>query len=98
METKTKGKRGRPAGSSNTTMIKDKVINPYMIYVEDNQFTLVKPKPDGNEETFGYYQTLCGCLQKISKLKTINNKVYSLSEYINSYNNYLKEFSKVFNI
>lgn len=98
MESKTKKGKGRPAGSANTTIIKDKSLHPYAIYVEDNQNVVVKIKDDGSEETYGYHSTLGGALQKIAKYKTINNKTYSIREYIDEYNNNLNEFLKVVNV
>lgn len=98
MENKTKKSKGRPSGSANTTVIRDKSISPYIIYIEDNQSVLVKIKDDGNEETYGYFSTLAGAMQKIAKLKTINNKTYSLKEYIDEYNNNLTEFLKIVNV
>ncbi len=99
METqeKIKGKRGRPSGTANTTAIEDELIEPFKIYYDETQFTLVKKKPDGIEETYGYYRSLSSALQKIAKNKLSNNNIYSLKLFISEYKQMLKEFTESIN-
>lgn len=90
-----KRKRGRPTGTANTTMIEDPIIEPFRIYYDETQFTLVKKKPDGNEDTWGYYSSLEGALDKISKSKLNNNKTYTLNGFISEHKKVLKEFMDI---
>jgi hypothetical protein len=87
-----KRKRGRPAGSGNNTFIEDPLIEPFKIYFDETQLTLVKKKPDGNEETYGYYSSLAGVLVKITKVKLVNNKAYTLQSFISEYKQMLENF------
>lgn len=105
-----KKKRGRPKGapggrqkgSSNETVIIDPLIAPYKIWVDTNQYNVVdlnkKRETDLLEKSYGYYTSLGSALKSIVKLKIVNNKTYSLREFINQYEKMLKEFEEKFDI
>lgn len=104
-EIKEKKKRGRPAKSGrpkggNETSIVDPLIHPYKIFIDDRCYTVVdKDKPDTEtaiEKSYGYFYTLGGALNKIARLKTTKNKIFSLSEYIKEYKTMIDEFQRKF--
>lgn len=109
-ELPVKKKRGRPKGtaggrqkgSANETAIIDPLIAPYKIWVDVNQYTVVdlhkKRETDLMEKSYGYYSSLGYALRRIVKLKIVNNKTYSLRDYINQYENMLKEFEEKFKL
>jgi hypothetical protein len=104
-----KQKRGRPKGApggkakgGNNTVIIDDLIAPYKIWVDTNQYNVVdlnkKRETDLLEKSYGYYNSLGSALKSIVKLKIVNNKEYTLKEYINQYETMLNEFKKKFEI
>ncbi len=109
IETPIKKKRGRPKGGAggkqkggNETVILDPIISPYKIYVDVNQYMVVdkdkKNEADLMEKSYGYFSKLSFALEKIVKLKIVNNKSYTLKEYIAEYNQMLNSFREKFNI
>lgn len=66
------------------SVINSPEIAPYRIYVEESQFTVVLPSGT-YEKTFGYYATLAGALNKITKLKVLEVKEFTLDGYINRF-------------
>jgi hypothetical protein len=93
--------RGRPKGTSarpkesNETVIVDPVIAPYKIYIDSNQFNIVdlEKKNEANltEKSYGYHSTLGGALRAIARMKMVNNKTYSLKDYIEQHEKVVKE-------
>jgi len=80
------GKRGRPrGGTSKTCLIKDKLIEPYEIHVDNanRQFILVDTT---NKNNVGYYTKLTSALKAIMETKYVptggDNNIYTLREYI----------------
>ena len=80
------GQRGRPrGGTSKTCLIKDKLIEPYEIHVDNGgrQFILVDTT---NKSNVGYYTKLTSALKAIMETKYVptggDNNVYTLREYI----------------
>lgn len=84
---KYKSKRGRPKGWTKEAIptIKDELINPYIIYVEDNSYSVYDYSKSNNVnkrgEMVGYYSSLSSALGKIAKLK-ISAKEHTLQTYI----------------
>ncbi len=81
--------------------IKDKLIEPYEIDVEENQYVLVKPsvtqsgKGSGQilRTGVGYYTTLGAALLAVAKRKMSDvQRVYSIREYMNEHTAMLSEF------
>ena len=85
--------RGRQKGQTKRmSMIKDPIIAPYEIQIEEDQFVLVdtdKNKP------LGYYSDLPSAIQKISRLGLADAKEeYTLAGFIESYNNIKNKLTK----
>ena len=87
--------RGRQKGQTKRmSKIKDTIIAPYEIWIEEDQFVLVdtsKNKP------LGYYSDLSSAINKISRLGLANQKEdYTLAGFIESYNNIKNQLIKPF--
>ena len=78
--------RGRQKGQTKRmSMIKDPIIAPYEIQVEEDQYALVDTEKD---KPLGYYSDLTNAIQKISRLGLANAKEeYTLAGFIESFNN-----------
>jgi len=85
--------------TSNSTVILDPVISPYRIWVDNNCYSIGDEKlVEGAmvDKTYGYYTTLGNALEKIAKMKSTNNKIYSLKEYVDEFKGHITAFRKVF--
>ena len=87
--------RGRQKGQTKRmSKIKDSIIAPYEIWIEEDQFVLIdtlKNKP------LGYYSELSNAINKISRLGLANQKEeYTLAGFIESYNNIKNQLTKPF--
>ena len=80
--------RGRQKGlTKRMSVIKDPVIAPYEIQVEEDQYVLIDTEKD---KPLGYYSDLSNAIQKISRLGLANSK----EEYIELLKNqYLEEYN-----
>ena len=78
--------RGRQKGQTKRmSKIKDPVIAPYEIWVEEDQYVLVDTSKD---KPVGYYSNLSNAVHKISRLGLANQKEdYTLAGFIESFNN-----------
>ena len=78
--------RGRQKGQTKRmSKIKDLIIAPYEIWVEEDQFTLIDTEKN---KPLGYYSDLSSAIQKISRLGLANQKEeYTLAGFIESFNN-----------
>ena len=78
--------RGRQKGQTKRmSMIKDPVIDPYEIQVEEDQYVLIDTE---KEKPLGYYSDLTNAIEKISRLGLANAKEeYTLAGFIESFNN-----------
>jgi hypothetical protein len=78
--------RGRQKGQTKRmSLIKDPIIAPYQIQVEEDQFVLVDTEKD---KPLGYYSDLEHAIQKVSRMSLANAKEeYTLAGFIESYNN-----------
>ena len=87
--------RGRQKGQTKRmSIIKDPVIAPYEIQVEEDQFVLIdteKGKP------MGYYSQLDSAILKVSRMSLANTKEdYTLAGFIESFNNIKNKLTKPF--
>ena len=87
--------RGRQKGQTKRmSIIKDPVIAPYEIQVEEDQFVLIdtnKNKP------LGYYSSLETAITRVSRMGLANAKEnYTLAGFIESYNNIKEQITKPF--
>ena len=73
--------RGRQKGQTKRmSIIKDPIISPYEIQVEENQYVLIDTE---KEKPLGYYSNLSNAVQKISRLGLANQKEeYTLAGFI----------------
>ena len=86
-------KKGRQKGQVKAkSIINDPLIAPFKITVEEDQYVLL----DGKDIPQGYYNSLDGAINKVSRNIIVNKKeTYSLSEYLKDYNNIKNKFQGV---
>ena len=87
--------RGRQKGQTKRmSIIKDSLIFPYEIQVEEDQYVLIdteKGKP------LGYYTDLENAILKVSRMSLANQKEnYTLAGFIESFNNIKNQLTKPF--
>ena len=85
--------RGRQKGQTKRmSIIKDPIISPYEIQVEEDQYVLIDTE---KEKPLGYYSNLSNAVQKISILGLANQKEeYILAGFIESFNNIKNKLTK----
>ena len=78
--------RGRQKGQTKRmSIIKDPVIAPYEIQVEEDQYVLIDTE---KEKPLGYYTDLVYAIQRVSRMSLANAKEeYTLAGFIESFNN-----------
>ena len=86
---------GRQKGQTKRmSKIKDPVIAPYEIWVEEDQYVLVDTAKD---KPVGYFSHLSSAVHKISRLGLANQKEdYTLTGFIESFNNIKNQLTKPF--
>ena len=86
-------RKGRQKGQTKAkSIITAPLIAPYKITVEEDQYVLL----DSKNIPQGYYSSLDGAINKVSKNVIANKKeTYSLSEYLEDYNNIKNKFQGV---
>ena len=86
--------RGRQKGQTKRmSIIKDPVIAPYEIQVEEDQYVLIDTEKD---KPLGYYSNLTSAIQKISRMSLANQKEeYTLAGFIESFNNIKNKLTKL---
>ena len=87
--------RGRQKGQTKRmSMIKDPVIDPYEIQVEEDQYVLVDTEKD---KPLGYYSNLEQVIKKVSRMSLANQKEdYTLAGFIESFNNIKDQLTQPF--
>ena len=87
--------RGRQKGQTKRmSMIKDPIIAPYEIQVEEDQFVLIDTEKD---KPVGYYSNLEIAIKKVSRMSLANAKEdYTLAGFIESYNNIKNKLTEPF--
>ena len=87
--------RGRQKGQTKRmSIIKDPVIAPYEIQVEEDQFVLVDTEKD---KPLGYYSNLEQAIKKVSRMSLANAKEdYTLAGFIESFNNIKNKLTEPF--
>ena len=78
--------RGRQKGQTKRmSIIKDPVIAPYEIQVEEDQYVLIDTDKD---KPLSYYSQLDSAILKVSRMSLANQKEeYTLAGFIESFNN-----------
>ena len=87
--------RGRQKGQTKRmSKIKDPVIAPYEIWVEEDQYVLVDTAKD---KPVGYYSNMANAISKISRLGLANQKEdYTLAGFVESFNNIKDQLTQPF--
>jgi hypothetical protein len=85
--------RGRQKGQTKRmSMIKDPIIAPYQIQVEEDQFVLIDTEKD---KPLGYYSDLENAIKRVSRMSLANAKEeYTLAGFIESFNNIKNKLTK----
>ncbi len=91
--------KGKQKGHQKTMMtIKDEVLEPYYITLDESQYTLMT---EGSTLPIGYYSSLRGVLRRMARLLTVNEldqKAVSMTEYLSAYDTIMNRVTKVTNI
>ena len=87
--------RGRQKGQTKRmSIIKDPIITPYEIQVEEDQYVLIDTEKD---TPLGYYSQLDAVILKVSRMSLANAKEdYTLAGFIESFNNIKTKLTKPF--
>ena len=87
--------RGRQKGQTKRmSVIKDPIIAPYEIQVEEDQFVLIDTEKD---KPVGYYTNISTAINKLSRLGLANQKEdYTLTGFIESFNNIKNKLTEPF--
>jgi len=87
--------RGRQKGQTKRmSIIKDPVIAPYEIQVEEDQYVLVDTEKD---KPLGYYSDLESAIKRVSRMSLANQKEdYTLAGFVESFNNIKNQLVKPF--
>ena len=87
--------RGRQKGQTKRmSVIKDPVIAPYEIQVEEDQFVLIDTEKN---KPLGYFSNLETVIKRVSRMSLANAKEdYTLAGFIESYNNIKEQITKPF--
>ena len=78
--------RGRQKGQTKRmSVIKDPIITPYEIQVEEDQYVLIDTEKD---KPMGYFSDMEHVILKVSRMSLANSKEdYTLAGFIESFNN-----------
>ena len=87
--------KGRQKGQTKImSKIKDEVISPYELWLEEDQIVLMDINKD---KAIGYYGSLEAAIRRISKLSLVSQqKDYTLTGFIESYNNIVNKLTQNF--
>ena len=87
--------RGRQKGQTKRmSVIKDPVIAPYEIQVEEDQFVLIDTEKN---KPLGYFSNLETVITRVSRMSLANAKEdYTLAGFIESFNNIKNKLTKPF--
>ena len=87
--------RGRQKGQTKIlSKIKDSVISPYELWLEEDQIVLMDTNRD---KALSYHGNLEHAIKRISYLSAITKeKDYTLTGFIESYNNIVNKITKTF--
>jgi hypothetical protein len=85
--------RGRQKGQTKRmSIIKDPIIAPYEIQVEEDQYVLIDTEKD---KPMGYYSDIEHVILKVSRMSLANAKEeYTLAGFIESFNNIKNKLTK----
>ena len=86
-----------------TRYIKDPLIEPYYIQLDDYCYAVQKgltAEESGKEyqQTLGYYQTLGKALEAIAKNEAMSISYDTIQDYIDNYNKIVNRLSKIITV
>ena len=89
--------RGRQKGQTKiVSKIKDNILNPYELWLEEDQIVLVDSI---KEKPLSYHGDLEHAVKKVSYLSVVSQeKDYTLTGFIESYKNIVKQLTLKFKI
>ena len=89
--------RGRQKGQTKiVSKIKDSVLNPYELHLEEDQIVLIDTSKD---KTLSYHGDLEHAIKKVSYLSLVSREEdYTLTGFIESYKNIVKQLTSKFKI
>lgn len=86
--------RGKKVGHVKPQItIKDEMINPYYVSVDENQFTV---QIEGSTLPLGYYSTLEVAIKRIAKYKLVENlnqSTVDLNSFLKAYDTILSQIN-----
>ena len=87
--------KGRQKGQTKImSKIKDDFLKPYELWLEEDQIVLMDINKN---KAMGYYGSLESAIKRISKLSLVSEqKDYTLTGFIESYNNIVNKLTKNF--
>ena len=87
--------KGRQKGQTKImSKIKDDFLRPYELWLEEDQVVLMDTNKN---KAMGYYGSLESAIKRISKLSLVSQqKDYTLTGFIESYNNIVNKITKTF--
>ena len=87
--------KGRQKGQTKImSKIKDDFLRPYELWLEEDQIVLMDINKN---KAMGYYGSLEAAIKRISKLSLVSEqKDYTLTGFIESYNNIVNKITKTF--
>ena len=85
--------RGRQKGQTKiVSKIKDNILNPYELWLEEDQIVLVDAV---KEKTLSYHGNLEHAVKKVSYLSVVSKEEdYTLTGFIESYNNIINKLTQ----
>ena len=89
--------RGRQKGQTKIiSKIKDPVLGPYELWLEEDQIVLIDTNKD---KTLSYHGSLEHAVKKVSYLSLVSREEdYTLTGFIESYKNIVKQLTSKFKI
>ena len=76
------------------SIIRDPLIAPYEIQVEEDQYVLIDTV---KEKPLGYYSDLANAINKVTRLSLANAKEeYTLSRFVEDFNDIKEQITKPF--
>jgi hypothetical protein len=89
--------KGRQKGQTKImSKIKDDFLRPYELWLEEDQIVLMDTNKN---KAMGYYGSLEAAIKRISKLSLVSEqKDYTLTGFIESYNNIVNKLIKNINV
>ena len=87
--------KGRQKGQTKRmSIIRDPLITPYEIQVEEDQYVLIDTDKD---KPLGYYSDLEAAIKRVTRMSLANQKAeFTLTGFIESFNNIQSKLTKPF--